>query len=109
VVKASQAKWKNYSTAEKQRIGKEGNAIYQNIVEAMPKGASSPEVQACIARWRKHMEYFWTPNDGQLLAIAEGYNTDPRFKANFDKVHPDLTEFMQKAVKVYIESRQKRE
>jgi DNA-binding transcriptional MerR regulator len=106
IVKASNEKWKRYTTADKQRIGEEGNAIYQDIIEAMPKGASSPEVQACIVRWRKHMEYFWTPNDRQLLAIAEGYNTDPRFKANFDKVHPNLAEFMLKAVKVYVESRQ---
>jgi DNA-binding transcriptional MerR regulator len=106
IIKSSNEKWKKYTTTEKQRIGEEGNAIYQDIVEAMPMGASSPDVQACIKRWRKHMEYFWTPNDEQLLAIAEGYNIDPRFKANFDKIHPDLAEFMLKAVKIYMESRQ---
>lgn len=106
IVKASNEKWKNYSAAEKQRIGEEGNAVYRDIVEAMPKGAASPEVQACITRWRKHMEYFWTPDDKQLLAIAEGYSTDPRFKSNFDKIHPDLATFMLQAVIVYIENRQ---
>ena len=28
-VKASNQKWKSYTTAEKQRIGEEGNAVYQ--------------------------------------------------------------------------------
>jgi DNA-binding transcriptional MerR regulator len=106
-VKASNRKWKSYSAAEKQRIGEEGNAIYQDLLKAMPKGAASPEVQACVERWRKHMEYFWVPNDDQLLGLANLYNDDPRFKANFDKVHPDLAEFMRSAVSIYVEDRKK--
>jgi DNA-binding transcriptional MerR regulator len=107
IVKASMKKWKNYTTAEKQRIGDEGNAIYEDLLKSMPKGASSPEAQACVERWRRHMDYFWTPNDDQLLGLAELYNTDPRFKANFDKVDPRLAEFMREAVKVYVAARRK--
>jgi MerR family transcriptional regulator, thiopeptide resistance regulator len=106
-VKASIKRWKSYSTAEKQRIGEEGNAVYQDLILAMPKGAASPEAQACVERWRKHMDYFWTPNLDQLLGLANLYNDDPRFKANFDKVHPDLAEFMRAAVTIYIENRKK--
>ena len=104
-VKASSKKWKGYSEAVKQRIADEGNAVYQDILLAMPKGASSAEAQACVEHWRRHMEYFWTPNDEQLLGLADLYNADPRFKANFDKVDPHLAEFMRQAVKVYVESR----
>ena len=46
-VKASIKKWKSYTAAEKQRIGEEGNAVYEDMLRAMPKGASSPEAQAC--------------------------------------------------------------
>jgi DNA-binding transcriptional MerR regulator len=106
-VKASNRRWKSYTTAEKQRIGDEGNAVYQDILVAMPKGPASPEAQACVERWRKHMEYFWVPNDEQLLGLANLYNDDPRFKANFDKVHPDLAAFMRSAVSVYVEKRRK--
>jgi DNA-binding transcriptional MerR regulator len=102
VVKAFYKKWNSYSKAEKQRIGDEGNAIYQDLILAMPKGAASPEAQACVERWRRHMDYFWTPNKEQLLGLANGYNDDPRFKANFDKVHPNLAAFMLEAVKVYV-------
>ncbi len=104
VVKASYKKWNRYSTAEKQRIGEEGNAIYQDILAAMPKGAASPEVQAGIERWRRHMDYFWTPNLEQLLGIAQGYSQDPRFRANFDKVDPRLADFMLEAVNIYIKN-----
>ena len=106
-VKASNKKWKRYTTAEKQHIGEEGNAVYQDLLLAMPKGAASPEAQACIERWRKHMGYFWTPNDEQLLGLANMYNDDPRFKANFDNAHPHLAAFMRSAVKVYVENRKK--
>ena len=75
------------------------------MIAAMPKGVGSREVQAIVERWRKHMDYFWTPNLEQLLGLANGYNDDPRFKANFDKMHPQLAEFMREAVKVYVGSR----
>lgn len=102
IVKASTKKWKGYSAAEKQRIADEGNAVYQDMLLAIPEGAASAEAQACVERWRRHLEYFWTPNEEQLLGLAELYSNDPRFKANFDKVDPRLAEFMQAAVKVYV-------
>ena len=102
VVKESNRKWKGYTDAEKQQIGEEGNVVYADIVAAMPLGAGSAQVQACIQRWREHMNYFWTPSPDQLLAIAEGYSSDPKFKKNFDKVHLGLAEFMGEAVRFYI-------
>jgi DNA-binding transcriptional MerR regulator len=104
-VKAANKKWKGYTAAEKQRIGEEGNAVYEGFLQAMPKGPASPEAQACVARWRQHMEYFWVPNEAQLLGLADGYNDDPRFKANFDKIHPDLAAFLREAVRVYVKDK----
>ncbi len=49
------------------------------------------------------MDYFWTPNLEQLLGLATMYETSPDFKANFDEIHPDLADFFQEAVKVYVE------
>ena len=102
IVKASNKKWKSYSAAEKQRIADEGNAVYLGFLQAMPKGAASAEARACVEAWRKHMDYFWTPNEEQLLGLANGYNDDPRFKASFDKIGPNLAAFIREAVKVYI-------
>jgi DNA-binding transcriptional MerR regulator len=102
IVKASTAKWKRYSAQEKKRIFAEGNAVYVDFVKAIPKGAASSEAQTCVQRWRKHMDFFWTPNEAQLLELAKGYNDDPRFKANFDKIDPRLAAFVLEAVKVYV-------
>jgi hypothetical protein len=107
IVKASAKKWKSYTTAEKQHIGEEGNEVYKAILAAMPKGASSPEAQAGVERWRKHIEYFWIPDDEQLIGLTDLYNEDSRFKANFDKIDPRLAEFMREAVKIYVENRKK--
>ena len=107
IVRASNRKWKSYSAAKKDAIMAEGKAIYMDMVAAMPMGAGSKEVQAVVERWRKHMDYFWTPNLDQLLGLANGYNDDPRFKANFDKMHPQLAEFMREAVGVYVTKRKK--
>ena len=83
----------------------EGKTIYLDMVAVMPRGAASPEAQAIVERWRKHMDYFWTPQLDQLQAIANGYVEDARFKANFDKMHPQLAEFMREAVAVYVKGK----
>lgn len=106
-VRVSNRKWKAYPPAEKERILAEGKAIYVDLIAAMPKGATSAEVQTLIARWHQHMQYFWSPNDEQLLGLVDGYNEDARFRANFDKMHPKLAEFMRAAVKVYVKNRKK--
>ena len=106
-VRESNRKWKAYSAAKKEAIMAEGKQVYLDMIAAMPKGADSAEAQAGVEHWRKHMDYFWTPNLSQLLDLANGYNDDPRFKANFDKMRPKLAEFMREAVKVYVGKKKK--
>jgi DNA-binding transcriptional MerR regulator len=106
IVKESNRKWKSYSSERKQQILAEGNQVYVDMIAAIPKGPASPEVQVVVERWRRHMNYFWTPNLDQLLDLAKGYNADPRFKVNFDKMHPGLAEFMREAVEVYVKSKE---
>lgn len=103
IVKASNLRWKNYTPEEKKRILEEGKHIYLDFIAAMPQGPASPEAQACVAAWRQHMSYFWTPEKPQLLGLAQGYNDDPRFRANFDQMHPKLAEFVLAAVRWYLE------
>lgn len=105
-VRASNRRWKAYSAEKKQEILEETKSIYLDMAAAMPKGAASAEAQAIVERWRSNMDYFWTPDLEQLLALANSYNNDPRFKANFDKIHPGLAEFMREAVKVYVEGQE---
>jgi hypothetical protein len=100
-VRESNRKWKNYPAEKKKAILDEGKQIYADLVEAIPKGAGSLEVQAIIERWRNHMDYFWTPNLDQLAGLAAMYGQSPDFKAKFDQMHPDLADFMKEAVEIY--------
>lgn len=104
-VRTSNKKWKAYSAEEKQHILDEGNQVYADMVAVIPKGPDALEVQAIVERWRKHLEYFWVPNEQQLLGLTELYNTNPDFKANFDKIDPRLAEFMREAVKAYVKKK----
>jgi DNA-binding transcriptional MerR regulator len=102
VVAESQRRYKAYSGAERERIFAEANQVYAQLAAAIPRGADSAEAQALVERWRKHMEYFWTPPLEALTGLAELYNDDPRFKANFDGIDPRLAPFMRDAVAVYV-------
>jgi DNA-binding transcriptional MerR regulator len=101
-VKASSLRWKNYLDDQKKQILEESKHIYLDMAETMPKGAKSPEAQACVERWRRNMNHFWTPTLEQLNGLGELYNTDPRFKANIDQIHPGLAEFFREAILEYV-------
>jgi DNA-binding transcriptional MerR regulator len=103
IVRESNRKFKTLTPAEKQAIFDEGNALYLALVATIPQGPDSPAAQAGVERWRRHMDHFWTPSPEQLVALADHYSLEPRFKANFDKIDPHLAEFMGKAVQIYVE------
>jgi MerR family transcriptional regulator, thiopeptide resistance regulator len=97
----SQKLWASYSAEKKKQIGAEGDAVYRDLVKAMALGPTSPEAQSGIARWHQHLRYFYEPTPQILLGLADGYCDDPRFRATFDHIHPDLAEFMRKAIQHY--------
>jgi len=101
-VRASNRKWKAMGEAERKRVMDEGNAVYADIIAAIPEGPASPRVQACLARWHKHLLHFWTPAKEHLLGLAATYNDQPEFRANFDAMDPRLAPFMKEAVAVYV-------
>ena len=102
-VKESQKRWGSYSPEEKKKILAEGNALYKDIVAVMPLGPASPEAQKGIARWHQNLRYFYEPTTEVLLGLGELYNDDPEFNATFTRIHPDLAEFMRKAIKIYCQ------
>jgi DNA-binding transcriptional MerR regulator len=106
-VRASNLKWKSYSPAEKHRILAEGQAVNADLAAVMAKSAASKQAQAVIARWHAQLQDFWSPNDEQLLGLAELYMEDPRFTAGYEKVAPGLATFMVDAVREYVKNREK--
>ena len=94
--------WNSYTTEEKERIKNESQSIYTNMIANMSKGYNSPEVQQQIAAWHQHLRYFYEPTNERLLGLADLYNEHPDFIVTFKAFHPELPEFMRKAIQYYV-------
>jgi len=105
-VRVSNERWKKYSPEERKRIIDEGNALYQDLMVLMSESPSSASVQAIVKRWHDHMQHFWSPDDVQLLGLADLYNEDPKFLANFEALKPGLATFMGEAIRAYVRIRE---
>jgi len=96
-------RWNSYTEAQKEQIKAEGGAIYLDLVKAMPTGHASDETQAILARWHEHIRYFYEPSIEVLGGLGQAYYDDPDFNAFFTAIHPDLPEFLSKAIAVYVD------
>lgn len=63
----------------------------------------STAVQAILARWHDHIRYFYEPTLDIRRGLGELYRTHPDFVANFEKLHPDLPEYLAEAVAGYVD------
>ena len=104
-LRESQQRWSSYSEEKKRQIMEEGGANYRAMVVAMPFGPGSLQAQEGVARWHQHLRYFYEPTTEILLGLADVYNDDPRFAAFFQRIHPDLADFMRQAIKIYCEGK----
>lgn len=105
IVNDSVKRWGSYTPAQKQAIGEEGNAVYNDLVDAIEAGKAptSEEVQAILRRWHNHLRYFYEPNLDILRGLGELYNSHPDFIANFKKIHPNLSEYMREGINQYVD------
>src|SRR5689334_12441486 len=104
-VNESIKRWNSYSVAEREKIGEEGNQIYSDLADAIEAGKSplSTEVQAILERWHNHLQYFYEPTLEILRGLGELYNSEPAFMANFQKIHPDLPQYLQESIAEYVD------
>jgi DNA-binding transcriptional MerR regulator len=100
-LKESQKRWKSYSPEKKDAIKAEGEAIFAAIGANIDKGHDSPEVQAQVKALHNHIGYFYECTYERLLGLGQLYNQHPDFIARFQQIHPDMPEFLQKAVEHY--------
>jgi DNA-binding transcriptional MerR regulator len=98
-------RWKGYTQAQKTAIMDEGNQIYSELVYQLEAESSpqSNEVQTIMGRWHQHLRYFYEPPLDLLRGLGMLYSSDPDFIANFQKLHPDLPDFMLAAVNQYVD------
>ncbi len=105
------------SEARVMQMGKEGfeahrakgDAIFRAMAELMDKGATNPEVQEQVRKWREWLEHFSSYSDEAVLGLGRVYSEDARFAAFFEKYHPDLPAFFTRAVEHYYAAQPKPE
>jgi len=94
---------KKWSQKDKDKFIQEGKDINQALISAINKKLkpSSEEVQAIMRR--HHAWVGWNPTQEKYIALSEQYQT-PEFKKFYDKLHPELLEFIVEAMKIFAKS-----
>ncbi len=101
-VNQSSQRWKNYTREEKDSIMKKSGEIFQKMVELMDEGVESEGVQAQVAAYQEYITtYFYDCTPEIIGGLGEMYPQDPRFRATFDAIHPELAEFARDAFTHY--------
>jgi DNA-binding transcriptional MerR regulator len=104
-VQESTERWNRYPQEKKEKIKAEGEAVYRDILANMDNGYDSPQVQQAIARWHQHLRYFYEPSYERLMGLAHLYMEDPDFSATYQKMHPDMPQFLYKAIEFYCKGK----
>lgn len=104
-VNDSIARWNSYSETEQEMIIAEGNQIYAELAEAMEAGndAGDRAVVDILERWQDHLRRFYEPSLDLLRGLGQLYNSDPRFIANFQKIHSDLPAYLERVIDHYVD------
>lgn len=102
-VKESRCRWNSYSAQKKAQIMAESGQNYTDLLKCIGQDPAREEVQQVIARWHQNLRYFYEPTKEILLGLAQGYNRHPEFRAFFEKMHPDLPEFLRQAIEHYCQ------
>ena len=104
-VNESIERWNSYSDAEQEAIIAEGSQIYVDLAEAMKAGkeAGDRQVVDILERWQDHLRRFYEPSLDMLRGLGQMYNTDPRFIANFQDIHNDLPDYLERVIDGYVD------
>jgi DNA-binding transcriptional MerR regulator len=99
----SRRRWGSYSAEQKAAIMAEGGAIYTELARMLDRDPADPAVQQAIARWHQHIRHFYEPTVAILRGLGNGYADDPAFAAFYQRIHPDLPEFLRAAIGHYCD------
>jgi DNA-binding transcriptional MerR regulator len=110
-VNESIRRWNGYGKEKQQAIQEEGGKVYLDLVAAMEAGksAQSEDVQAIIQRWHQHIYYFYEPTHEIMRGLAQGYSSSPEFIAFFQKLHPELPDYLTEAILQYVDDLETRD
>lgn len=103
-VQQSSRRWLSYTAEDKARIMAEGGAIYRDLVGMIDRDPADAAVQAAIGRWHQHLRAFYEPTPHILRGLGHAYVESPEFAAFFAAMHPDLPDFLRRAIDIHVDA-----
>lgn len=95
-------KEKGYSNNDNERFKEEIDGIFRRFKDVVKFGEESKEAQELVKVWHNYINNnFYTCSKEVLSNLGDMYIYDERFKNNIDKDFCGLSEFINKAIKVY--------
>src|SRR5690349_8058646 len=101
VVRESQRRYKSWSKEKLAQIQAEASRILTKLATLMDRPIEDAEVQELIRDYHKYMENYYHVKLEIFLGLAEGYVTDERFGAYFEKVAVGLADYISRAMQYY--------
>ena len=103
IVSESNLRWKSLSIKEREQFFKNGERITLSLRDTMKDGPSSPKVQAIVKEWQDYINFFYDCTPEILLGLGHMYVEDPRFRAFYERIDPNLPQFFYEAIKIYCQ------
>lgn len=94
------------SESERLQIAKEANQIYDKIADCLENrlSISSKEVQRLIKRHYEFGGKFHKTSKEVYKALAKLYSEHPEYRKQLDPIHPNLANFMAKAMILFADN-----
>ncbi|MHB1133047.1 MAG: TipAS antibiotic-recognition domain-containing protein, partial [Chloroflexota bacterium] len=104
VVDQSYRRVAKFSKEDWARIGVESQAINEGMTELMGSDPGAAPAQELIGRWFKLInDNYYDCSPEIFRGLGDGYVSDSRFTAFYDKYRPGLAEFMRAAMHVFAD------
>lgn len=103
-VQESSRRWKSYTVEEKARIMAQAGEIYRDLADMLDRDPADADVQAAIGRWHQNIRAFYEPTPEILRGLGHAYTESPEFTAFFAAMHPDLPDFLRRAIDQHVDT-----
>jgi len=107
LIEESRKRTKNWKKEDWSDVKKVSDTIYHDLAKAIGDGMSpdSDEVQTILEKHFAMIRRFYEPTKEVYLGLSEMYVEHPDFRKFYDAYHPELAEFLKKAMQIYAENR----
>ena len=103
----SWARVTNWKKPDWEKFKNSGDELNQALAKAVEHGLAvdSDAVQQLIQQHYDWVNNFWTPNKETYTGLGQMYLDHPDYRTFYNRYHPDLVEFLVKAMKIFADQK----